>query len=106
MMYTHKNGEWQFHRDEDIVKSHAVAIIFEQDEPFDVLLKHGSADKIESLFISDKYSKLCRSGCRLVMVVVPPCCCETLNKCLSISASKWCSKLMEEANSQLHTSLV
>ena len=101
-MYTYENGKWQFHRDGgDIVESDKVAVIFEQDDPFDVLLKHGPADNIEILFLSDKYNKLVRTGCRLVMVIVPPQCCKTLNKCLSISASKWCSRLQDEVNKWL-----
>jgi hypothetical protein len=97
-VYTYENEEWRFHRDGEVLRSAGVAVIFEQDDPFDVLLKHGPSDKIETLFLSDRYDQLARTGCRLVMITVPPRCCDTLNKCLSISASKWCSRLMDEAN--------
>jgi len=86
------------------MESSGVAVIFEQDDPFDVLLKHGPSDKIESLFLSDTFDRLAKTGCRLVMVTVPPSCCDTLNKCLSISASKWCSRLMDEANAEADVS--
>jgi len=101
--YTYENGKWIFHRDGEDVVSDSVSIIFDKDEPFDTLLKHGSSDKIEQLFLSASYDKLAKTGIDLVMVTVPPHCCETLNKCLSISASKWCSKLVEEISKEYGT---
>lgn len=100
-MYTYENEEWRFHRDGEVLRSAGVAVIFEQDDPFDVLLKHGPSDEIETLFLSDRYDRLAKTGYRLVMITVPPRCCDMLNKCLSISASKWCSRLMDEANAKL-----
>jgi len=97
-MYTYKNGKWRFLRqDGDVFESDTVAIMFDQDDPFDVLLKHGPANAIETLFIRNRY-KLMQVGCNPIMIIVPPRCCETLNKCLEISASKWCSRLQNEVN--------
>jgi len=97
--YTYENNKWQFHcKGKTLFESDTLAVIFDQDDPFDTLLKHGSADQIEQLFLGEKYSKLAKAGCKLIMVTVPPCSCETLNKCLSISGSKWCSRLLVEAN--------
>ena len=98
-MYTYSNGKWIFHRGSEIFESNSVSLIFEQCEPFDILLKHGPSDEIEKLFLSDPYDQLAKIGCHLLMVKVPPHCCEILNKCLSISASKWCSRLLEATKS-------
>ena len=95
-VYTYEDGRWLFHRDGGVFESDTVAVLFEQDEPFDVLLRHGPADKMKDLFLSDRYSALAKTGCRLAMTTVPPQCCETLNKALSISGSKWCSRLHDE----------
>lgn len=100
-MYIYDGGKWRFEGVGWKLDSDTVAITFEQGEPFDVLLNHGPAESIEKLFLSDSYEKLAHSGCRLCMVVVPPRCCEILNKCLAISASKWCSRLLFEANYQI-----
>jgi hypothetical protein len=100
--YIHENGKWRFHRGGGSpFESDTVAILFDQGDPFDVLLKHGPADQIERLFLGDKCDKLAKAGCNLIMVPVPPRCVETLNKCLAISASKWCSRLLDEANAQI-----
>jgi hypothetical protein len=86
-------GEWVFNRDGEQLKSASVAIIYDKGEPYDVLLKHGETERVRSVFLSDAYSKMYKRGCDLRFVEIPPVAVEMLNKCLSISASKWCSKL-------------
>jgi hypothetical protein len=86
-------GEWVFNRDGEQLKSASVAIIYDKGEPYDVLLKHGETKRVRSVFLSDAYSKMYKMGCDLRFVEIPIVAVEMLNKCLSISASRWCSKL-------------
>ena len=96
--YAIEDGHWCFfHEPFKKTTYKSVSIIYDKDEPFDVLLKHGDTEKVKDIFLSDSYSKMFKLGCDLRFVEVPHSALDILNKCISISASKWCSKLEEFA---------
>lgn len=97
-VYSYDSVGWVFHHHGKETRSSTVGIIFDEDEPFDTLLKHGDGERILQLFLSEPYSRMAKVGCRLRYVEVPPSQVELLNKCLEISASKWCSELAKEVD--------
>jgi hypothetical protein len=98
-LYTYENGTWKFLDFDGEVKEYdSVSIIFDKDEPFDTLLKHGKSRDMQALYASGRYIPLEETGSFVIVCLVPPTCCEMLNKCISISGSKWCSLILIEAN--------
>jgi hypothetical protein len=72
-----------------------VGIIYEHGEVYDGVLKHGRADKVRKLFLSDLYSRLAKAGMALRMIEVPPKeeYLELTNKCIKVTAKRWCTQL-------------
>lgn len=92
--YDRNEKEFIFHVNGEMLRTKTLAIMYEEDEPYDTYLKHGSKEDVEKLFLSEPYKRLTNiTGLPIYMVEVKPEHIETLNKCLHISASKWCTKL-------------
>ena len=95
--YNAETGKWTYSYGGEEWVHDNVAILFQSSPDYDTLHKHGNAERIKELFNSEMYSVTLPKlmGEPIFMVQVAPEHCQLLNDCIQISASKYCTKLLE-----------
>ena len=102
MIYRIKHGQWVY--DNRIFCDH-LSILYVHDDSGDMLLKHGSVDRIRRLYDSGKYQVMeaqCNCEVRL-LEDIPVKFVDVVNKCITTSASPWLSRLSEAVFVDKHT---
>lgn len=102
MIYEIRHGQWVF--DNRSFSDH-ISIMYLQDGSGDMLLKHGSMERIRSLYESGKYQRVEEElGCRVRLIEdIPVKLVDMVNKCITISASPWISRLAEAVHMEKNT---
>lgn len=91
-----ENGMWTSELQDKFFQCERMGLIYTKKDTHDQVVCFGEFVKMQEVFLSDQTDRVAKQGHNVRLVEVPQEYFKMLNKCVNISASKWCSQLESE----------